>query len=257
MKLMKSASRFLKKNGGTILAIGASVGVVLTAIETGKATIKAEKLLELNAAEPDYTTKEKVKDCWKFYLPATALGVGTIACILGSNALNKKQIASLTAAYMALGKTYQEYRQKVVENIGVEKEAEIREQIKEDKSAESTENGAEEKILCYEPFSNRYFHATMTDLYDAFYHLNREFAVEGYTSLNDLFNYLGLDFIPEKDNLGWCCDYLANEWEYYWIDFCCVQTKTDDGLEVYEVTAYEPPIHDYLDYDPANHETVL
>jgi len=30
---MKSASRFLKKNGGTILAIGASVGVVLTAIE--------------------------------------------------------------------------------------------------------------------------------------------------------------------------------------------------------------------------------
>lgn len=44
MNLMKSASRFLKKNGGTILAIGASVGVVLTAIETGKASIKAENL---------------------------------------------------------------------------------------------------------------------------------------------------------------------------------------------------------------------
>ena len=97
MNLMKSASRFLKKNGGTILAIGASVGVVLTAIETGKASIKAEKLIEMNSAEPTYTTKEKVKDCWKFYLPAAALGAGTIACILGSNALNKKQIASLTA----------------------------------------------------------------------------------------------------------------------------------------------------------------
>ena len=45
MNLMKSASRFLKKNGGTILAIGVSVGVVLTAIETGKASIKAEKLI--------------------------------------------------------------------------------------------------------------------------------------------------------------------------------------------------------------------
>lgn len=52
MNLTKSASRFLKKNGGTILAIGASVGVVLTAIETGKASIKAEKLIEMNSAEP-------------------------------------------------------------------------------------------------------------------------------------------------------------------------------------------------------------
>ena len=77
MNLMKSASRFLKKNGGTILAIGASVGVVLTAIETGKASIKAEKLIEMNSAEPAYTTKEKVKDCWKFYLPVLQLPCGT------------------------------------------------------------------------------------------------------------------------------------------------------------------------------------
>ena len=48
MKLTKTCARFLRKHGGTLLAIGASVGVVLTAIETGKATIKAEKLVELN-----------------------------------------------------------------------------------------------------------------------------------------------------------------------------------------------------------------
>lgn len=125
MNLMKSASRFLKKNGGTILAIGASVGVVLTAIETGKASTKAEKLIEMNSAEPAYTMKEKVQDCWKFYLPAAALGAGTIACILGSNALNKKQIASLTAGYMALGKAYQEYRREVAEHVGAEHEKEI------------------------------------------------------------------------------------------------------------------------------------
>lgn len=257
MKLTKSFAKVMRKHGGTILAVAASVGVVLMAVETGKATVKAEKLIEMNKDVPNYGTKEKVMDCYKFYIPAAVLGAGTIACILGSNALNRKQIASLTAAYMALGKTYQEYRQKVVENIGVEKEAEIRDQIKEEKSTEATENVEEEKLLCYEPYSKRYFHATMTDLYDAFYQLNREFALEGYTSLNDLYNYLGLDFMPEKDNLGWCADYLANEWEYYWIDFCLASTKTDDGLEVYEVIAYEPPIHDYLDYDPANHEIVL
>lgn len=65
----------LKKNGGTILAIGASVGVVLTAIETGKASTKAQKLIEKNTIAIDcenygpsaYTTEQKVKDCWKFY----------------------------------------------------------------------------------------------------------------------------------------------------------------------------------------------
>ena len=62
MKLMKTCARFLRKNGGTLLAIGASVGVVLTASDTGKATIKAEKLAELNTDVHEYDTKEKVND---------------------------------------------------------------------------------------------------------------------------------------------------------------------------------------------------
>lgn len=45
MKLTKTCARFLRKHGGTLLAIGASVGVVLTAIETGKATINAAFLV--------------------------------------------------------------------------------------------------------------------------------------------------------------------------------------------------------------------
>lgn len=250
MNLMKSASRFLKKNGGTILAIGASVGVVLTAIETGKASIKAEKLIEMNSAEPAYTMKEKVQDCWKFYLPAAALGTGTIICILGSNALNKKQIASLTAGYMALGKAYQEYRQKVIENFGIEKEAEIHDQIKEEKLPEVREKMEEEKLLCYEPISKRYFHATEIELTDAFYNANRYFALNGELSMNDFTSYLpGLDFTPEGDTLGWCAEYLANEWEYYWIDFNYYKQTTDDGLEVYYVEAFQEPIKEFLDYD--------
>lgn len=122
MKLMKSCARFLRKHGGTLLAIGASVGVVLTAIETGKATIKAEKLVELNKDVPEYDMKEKVKDCWHFYIPAAVLGAGTIGCIIGSNMLSRKEIASLSAAYVALGKSYQQYRRQVAERIGTEEE---------------------------------------------------------------------------------------------------------------------------------------
>lgn len=126
MKLTKTCARFLRKNGGTLLAIGASVGVVLTAIETGKATIKAEKLVELNKDVPEYDMKEKVKDCWQFYIPAAVLGAGTIGCIIGSNMLSRKEIASLSAAYVALGKSYQQYRRQVAERIGAEEEKKLR-----------------------------------------------------------------------------------------------------------------------------------
>ena len=119
MKLTKTCARFLRKHGGTILAVAASVGVVATAIETGRATTKAKHLLEVDEALRKYnedeqgiveeppTKKQIALICWKAYVPAAILGGGTIACILSSNALNKKQIASLTAAYMALGRTYQ------------------------------------------------------------------------------------------------------------------------------------------------------
>lgn len=263
MKLTKTCAKFLRKHGGTILAVAASVGVVATAIETGRASTKAQKIIEKNTIAIDcenygkscYTTKQKVLDCWKAYVPAVILGGGTIACILGSNALNKKQIAGLTAAYMALGKTYQTYRQKVIENIGLEKEAEIQEQISEEKLPEVRDKMAEEKLLCYEPISKRYFHATEVELTDAFYHMNRDFVLNGEVSLNDFYSFLpGLDFTPEGDMLGWCAEYLGNEWEYYWIDFNYTRQTTDDGLEVYYVTAFQEPIKEYLDYDPTRRE---
>ena len=108
MKLTKTCAKFLRKHGGTILAVAASVGVVATAIETGRATTKAQHILEVDkeltkfnedefgVTEEPPTKKQIVLMCWKAYVPAAILGGGTIACILGSNALNKKQIASLT-----------------------------------------------------------------------------------------------------------------------------------------------------------------
>lgn len=249
MKLAKTCAKFLHKHGGTILAVAASVGVGLTMWETGKATVKATTLVAMNKDE-NLGKKEVLRDCWKFYIPAAILGGGTIACVLGSNALNKKQIASLTAAYMALGKTYQNYRQKVIENIGLEKEAEIQEQISEEKLPEVREKMEEEKLLCYDPISKRYFHASEAELLTAFYEVNRDFVINGYIALNDFYGYLNLDFIPEMDGWGWSVDYMSEMWDACWINFSYVKQQTDDGLEVYYVTAFEEPIEDYLHFDP-------
>lgn len=261
MKLTKACARFLRKHGGTILAVAASVGVVATAIETGRATTKAKHLLAVDEALRTYnedeqgiveeppTKKEIVQTCWKAYVPAAILGGGTIACILGSNALNKKQIASLTAAYMALGKTYQEYRRQVAEHVGAEQEQEILKDAHTD-DEDFVKMKSEEKLLCYEPISKRYFHATEAELLTAFYEVNHDFAINGYIALNELYGYLNLDFVPELDDRGWSIDYRGEMWDNYWIDFNYQKQHTDDGLDVYYVTAFQEPIEDYLNFDP-------
>ena len=265
MKLTKACARFLRKHGGTILAVAASVGVVATAIETGRATTKAKHLLEVDEALRTYnedeqgiveeppTKKQIVLICWKAYVPAVILGGGTIACILGSNALNKKQIASLTAAYMALGRTYQTYRAQVRRTIGDQQENEIFETAKSIEMAEkdqTVKNAATEKLLCYDPIGKRYFHATEAELLTAFYEANRDFNANGYIALNDVYGYLNLDFIPELNGRGWSIDYMNEMWDNCWIDFSYAKQQTDDGLEVYYVTAFEEPIEDYLNFDP-------
>lgn len=151
---------------------------------------------------------------------------------------------------MALGKTYQTYRQKVIENIGLEKEAEIQEQISKEKLPEVRDKMTEEKLLCYEPISKRYFHATEAELLTAFYEANRDFNANGYIALNDVYGYLNLDFIPELHGRGWSIDYMSEMWDNCWIDFSYAKQQTDDGLEVYYVTAFEEPIEDYLNFDP-------
>ena len=200
MKLTKTCAKFMRKHGGTILAIGASIGVGLTMWETGKATVKATTLVTMNKDEP-MTKKEIVKDCWKFYVPAAVVGVGTVVCILGSNALNKKQLASMTAAYMALGKTYQEYRRQVAEHVGAEQEQEIWKNAHAD-DEDFVKMKSEEKLLCYEPISKRYFHATEAELLTAFYEVNHDFARNGYIALNDFYGYLNLEFVPTRMEHG-------------------------------------------------------
>ena len=243
MKLHKNIFAFLGKHGATMLSIAASVGVVVTAVETAKATTKAQKLIDMNAAEP-MTKKEVVKDCWKFYIPAAVVGAGTIACILGSNGLNKKTQAELMAAYVAVQQTYAAYRKKVAEQYGEEAEHEIHRQVEQGPRAED----GDAIRLFYELYTNRYFNATLAQVYEAAYMLNKKLAIEGGVSLEAWCEMLGLEYIPDDKSRGWCIDQMVDEWEYYWLDVECMEQKMDDGLDAYYVSPWADPVANWEHY---------
>ena len=216
MKLSKKIVSYISKHGATILSVVAAAGVVVTAVETAKATTKAQSLIDLNRNEP-MTKRETVEICWRYYIPAAVVGVGTIACIMGSNCLNKKTQKEIMAAYIAVQQTYSAYRKKVAEQVGEEMEHDIHRKVEEmplDKNGDAIK-------LFYEPYTKRYFNATMAQVYEAAYMLNKKLALDGGVSLESWCELLGLDYQPDPESRGWCIDQMVDEWEYFWLDVEC------------------------------------
>ena len=253
MKGKINIGKRLKKASPTILTCIGAAGVVVTAVLAVRATPKAELLIRKDSeknhdGDPNAATKaEIVKSCWKCYIPAAATGAATIVCIFGANALNKKQQASLASAYALLSRSYTDYKRKLKELYGKEAHDKIMESLAVEKSdppsitaggligVSSTEfENSEEKVyLFYDCAGERYFQATIGQVLQAEYHLNRNMVLGmGFMTLNMFYDFLGIEHIPKGDTVGWMLsDGLC------WIDFNHSKAMLDDGLSG-EATCY-------------------
>lgn len=245
----------LKKASPTILTCLGAAGVVATAILTAKAVPKAIEKAENN---PDAISKtERVKLCWTCFVPAAITGCATIVCIFSANMLNRRQQAALAGAYTLVSHSYNDYKRKVKDLYGKEAHERIMESLAVEKaehvhisscgllsaSSLSFEDANEETHLFYDSYSERYFQATISQVLQAEYHLNRNFALMGgFAPLNMFYEFLGLECLdPLADEGWWVTDDL------YWIDFNHSKTMIDDGLNG-EIECY---IID-MEYQPMN-----
>ena len=243
MKLDSKIGRSLKKASPTILTCIGAAGVVATAVLAVKATPKADSLIKADSrrnhdGDPYAATKlEAVKSCWKCYIPAAATGVATIICIFGANTLNKKQQASLASAYALVNRSYSDYKHKLKELYGEDAHKKIMESIAAEKSSMPPitaaggfsnsslefEDANEEQRLFYDSFSKRYFQATISQVLQAEYHINRNMVLGAFVTLNDFYDFLGISHVEGGDVVGW----LLSD-SMYWIDFDNSKAIVDD-----------------------------
>lgn len=122
---------FLKRHSSTILTVMGAIGVGATAVIAVKDTPKALQILEeaKQEKEEDLTVKEKIVTAGPVYIPAIAVGVSTIACIFGANALNKRNQAALMSAYALLDQSYKDYKRKVSDIYGKDADKKIIEEV--------------------------------------------------------------------------------------------------------------------------------
>ena len=256
--LVPKAKLYLKRSTPTILSCASVIGIVATTVTAIKATPKAVELVKANSrinhdGDPYASTKiEVIQSCWRCYIPTVLIGLSTITCILGINVLNKRNQASLTTAYGLLNESYQKYRKAANTVFGDNADSKIKVQMAKDAyvsadgysvySLEDDEEG--ERILCYDLYSQRYFVGTMAAVLNAQYHLNRNLSLRGYASVNEFYEFLGIDGIKYGDDIGWSYDQCVEE-GILWLDFENSQTIMDDGMKCCVISAlWEPTVYD-------------
>lgn len=226
-----------------IFSVIGALGAIATGALATCATIKAVKILEKDGLQlKDIPLDmETVKQVWKSYiLPASvaAVAAGSV-CI--AHGINHKMIFTLASGVLALSESYGYYRNRVIDE-----NSELNDRISEEMSNGHwvTPDGHDmgEKVIFYEPYSQRMFERTWYEISDAFYHFNRNFALRGYGYLNELYDFLDIPRTVDGGVLGYYHDWFYEGGLLPWVDYEIVKEK--QGRETVHTISFTWPAVD-------------
>lgn len=233
----------LSKNSPHLMFGAGIVGVVATAVLASKATLRLESTLQgiqdtKDVIENSVGTKlsdgEVVTEAQKqrmmvlvsvkgagkiakLYAPTIAVGTVSIAILTGSHVVLNRRNVALTAAYAGLEKAYQEYRDRVMAELGEDRERELRYPT-EEKTVKV--DGKNKKVVvpdgtpslyarffdeynknwCKTPEYNRMFLNTQQNW------ANELLRARGHVFLNEVYDMLGLERSKAGAVVGWVND---------------------------------------------------
>lgn len=214
--LVKVVSKFATDNAPAILAGTAVAGVVGTAVAVGKGSFQAARDIrdaELALGDPilgvyEMPTKDRVQLVWKRYIPAAAVAGTTIVCIVAGATVSGRRNAALIAAYAVSESMFNEYKDKVVEQMGENKERKVRDSIAEDHVRANPPSNqvmilGEGEVLCFESITGRYFNSSVQTIRNAENKINYQIINDMYASQNEFFELIGLAATGMGETLGW------------------------------------------------------
>lgn len=258
-----------KKNSPTIMFVAGLVGVGTSTVLACRATLKVEDVLaetslglgkvsmvrseviELGVEDSTYSERDALRDksilyvdlvvqLTKLYGPAIIVGGIGVACLTGSHNILVKRNAAITAAYVALEKTYYAYRDRIRTEIGEEKEAqlhyEVQKSIAESDKKELQLLGKKETDVVpgysryakfFDECSKSWSRSPEKNLW--FIHCQQDWANDllhsrGHVFLNEVYDMLGLPRTEAGAVVGWT---MWGEGDQY-IDFGIFNHHTDE-----------------------------
>lgn len=229
----------LSKQSPHILFGAGVIGVVTAAVLASRATLKLDKIVD-DAKEQleefdsivnkdEYTDEDRLKDkaqlyaltavkIGKLYAPSVLLGAASIGMLTGSHTVLTKRNAALTAAYAAIEKGFQQYRDRVIEDLGEDKDRQYRFGLEKRSVTEMDEDGKKTKVdTVVRTGTSPYgviFHEGNPNWkslpeYNYFFlrcierSLNDKLTAKGYVFLRDVLEELGFEPTPASCVVGW------------------------------------------------------
>jgi hypothetical protein len=233
--LIARAKQYAGDNSTTILTAMGVTGTVSTAVLTGKASFKAARVIDkkkedrgphMETVEP-MTRKEKVKLVWPLYIPAIISGSTTITCIVVGHQVASKKVLALTMASNLSERAFQEYKEKVIEKLGENKDVTIRDSVAQDRVNANPVNTREVilagtgEVLCFDQMSGRYFQSSVEEIKKAENKTNFEILTHMYASLSFFYEEVGLPPTGFSDEVGFNTDHRCE------VSFSTVMSSDD------------------------------
>lgn len=214
----------VQKNSPRTLFIAGIAGSVISTVLACRATLKLEATLtsfneDIADAKPGkdmvYTYIKGSTEIAKLYAPAALVGSLSIGALTGSHVTLSRRNAGLTTAYVALQRAYDEYREKIVQELGPDKEREValgldRQEIKIDGKVEAALTGDPN---IYSPYARIFDESNR--LYEKYPEMNKIFIqcqqnhandilqARGHIFLNEVYDMLGFEHSSAGSVVGW------------------------------------------------------
>jgi len=221
--MAKTAEKLIIDNSPTILTGVGIVGTVATAYLSHQAALNSRFVMarldqqkarkEALEGEGDglpVSTKDVFKATWQLYVPPVAVGALTVSSIFMANKINLQRAAALAAAYTISQDKHKEYRDKVLEKIGVKREEEARAEIAQTRINEHPPSKEGQiliidgtDVLVLDQFTGRYFKSSMEKLKKSENIINNRINQHGYASLGDFYEEVGLPSVSMSEEVGW------------------------------------------------------
>lgn len=216
LDLLKGGMELAAKNSPTILTAIGVAGTMTTAFLTGRAAIRAQKILEVEEQDhiidevpTDLDLKQKAAVTWKVFVPAVVSGTITVTCIVAANRIGAQRAAALGMAYTTAQKLLKNYEEKTVEVVGKKKANDIQNAVIQKQLSEMPKRNREvvvvdgQEHLCFDAWSGRTFRSSHQLIRENILDAGRELLHSGYISLNGVYGWLGLPHIDGGNGVGW------------------------------------------------------
>jgi hypothetical protein len=155
----------------------------------------------------------------KLYGPAILIGTASIAALAGAHNILTKRNAALTVAYAAIEKGFAEYRSRVVEEYGEDKDREFRYGKDQRTIVEDTDKGPKKVVLDTHGVRGHSIYAKVFDEFNpnwdprselnvVFLRGHQMFATDklrakGHIFLNEVYDALGFPRTQAGQVMGW------------------------------------------------------